>query len=146
MNSIIINAIFVFVGIALKTVLDFFTASRTSKQELRIALTEKRYKVIILLCYAMVYYDNEASLLVINRPDLPSKKRLLNELQAEFINMSLFASDKVIVSMKIFLEKLDSSSLNQLAISMRRDLYGIRTHLHSHHFNMSEIDLNSLHL
>ncbi|HWZ14212.1 MAG TPA: hypothetical protein VNW95_03160 [Mucilaginibacter sp.] len=142
MNPIIINATFVFVGIALKTLLDFFTASRTSKQELRIALTEKRYKVIILLCYAMVYYDKEASLLVINRPDLPSKKRLLNELQAEFINMSLFASDKVIVSMKIFLEKLDISSLNQLAISMRRDLYGIRTHLHSYHFNMSEIDLN----
>jgi hypothetical protein len=141
MNPIIINAIFVFVGIALKTLLDFFTASRTSKQELRIALTEKRYKVIILLCYAMVYYDNEASLLVINRPDLPSKKRLLNELQAEFINMSLFASDKVIVSMKIFLEKLDSSSLNQLAISMRKDLYGIRTYLHSHHFNINEIVL-----
>jgi hypothetical protein len=126
------------VGIALKTILDFFTAARTSQQALKITFKETRYKVIILLCYAMVYYDRESSLLVINRPDLPSKTRLLNELQAEFINMSLFASDKVILSMKVFLENLDEASLNKLAISMRKDLYGIKTNLNSAHFSMME--------
>jgi len=138
MNPIIINAAFVFVGIALKTILDFFTAARTSQQSLKITFKETRYKVIILLCYAMVYYEKESSLLVINRPDLPSKERLLNELHAEFINMSLFASDKVILSMKFFLKNLDSLSLNKLAISMRKDLYGIKTKLNSVHFNIAE--------
>jgi hypothetical protein len=134
MNPIIINAAFVFIGIGLKSVLDRFTASKTSKAALKIALKEKRYKVIILLCYALVNYDKESSLLVINRPDLPSKARLLNELDAEFINMSLFASDNVIIVMKEFLIMQNSTSLNQLAISMRKDLYGIKTHLKISHF------------
>lgn len=43
--------------------------------------------------------------------------------------MSLFASDKVILAMKLFLENQNNNSLNNLALSMRKDLYGIRTKL-----------------
>ena len=136
MDAKIIGAICVLVGIGVKSLLDFFYKSKSAQRDLQIALKEKRYKVIILLCYALVNYDKEESLLVISRPDLPSKDRLTNELNVEFINMSLFASDSVIIVMKEFLNKRDSSSLNQLAISMRKDLYGISTKLKNHHFDL----------
>lgn len=73
---------------------------------------------------------------MINRPDIDSKGNLLNELQVEFFNMSLYASDKVIISMKEFIKHQNKASLINLAITMRRDLYGIRTFLKNNHFDV----------
>ena len=75
------------------------------------------------MCYAMVNYDKERTMLIINRPDINSFETLKNEIHVEFINMSLYASDKVIISMKHFLFKGDAETLNILAIAMRKDLY-----------------------
>ena len=88
-------------GGLLKSGFDFLIATRKAKQDSKHSLKETRYKTIILLCYAMVYYDREKTTLVINRPDINSIERLKNELCAEFINMSLFGSDKVRVRRSI---------------------------------------------
>jgi hypothetical protein len=123
-------------GGLLKSLFDFLIASRKAKQDSKHNLKETRHKTIILLCYALVNYDREKTTLVINRPDITSIDRLRNEVHAEFINISLFGSDKVILEMKQFLLKQNSQTLNDLALAMRKDLYGIRTNLKGNHFDI----------
>lgn len=123
-------------GGLLKSGFDFLIASRKAKQDSQHSLKETRYKAIILLCYAMVYYDREKTTLVINRPDIDSIDRLRNEVHAEFINMSLFGSDNVVLEMKQFIIQQNGQTLNNLAIAMRKDLYGIRTNLKGNHFDI----------
>ena len=123
-------------GGILKTFFDFLVASRKAKQDAKQTMKETRYKAIILMCYALVNYDREKTTLVINRPDIDSLERLKNELHAEFINMSLFGSDKVLAEIKNFIEKQNKEALNDLAIAMRKDLFGIRTNLKSNHFDI----------
>ena len=90
-------------GGILKALFDYLVAARKAKEDAKQVLKETRYEAILLLCYALVYYDREKTTLVINRPDVNSKERLENELNAEFINMSLFGSDKVLAEMKKFI-------------------------------------------
>ncbi len=116
-------------GGLLKSGFDFFISTRKQKQEAKQTFKELRYKAIILFCYALVNYDKEKMMLVINRPDIDSIERLKNEIQTEFVNMSLFASDNVIVKMRAFLNHQNSQTLNSLIIAMRKDLYGIKTSL-----------------
>lgn len=123
-------------GGLLKSGFDFIIASRKAKQDSKHTMKETRYKAIILLCYAIVYYDQEKTAIIINRPDINSIERLRNEVQAEFINMSLFGSDRVIMEMKLFILSQDRESLNNLALAMRKDLYGIKTKLKGNHFDI----------
>ncbi|RZK26822.1 MAG: hypothetical protein EOO43_01665 [Flavobacterium sp.] len=127
---------FVGFGTLLKSAFDFLIASKKAKQESKHTFKETRYKTIILLCFALTYYDKEKTTLVINRPDIGSIDRLRNEVHAEFINMSLFASDSVILKMKDFLTYQNQQSLNNLAVAMRKDLYGIGTNLKGNHFDV----------
>lgn len=121
-------------GGLLKSVADFLIVSRKSKLEKKHTLKETRYKAVILLCYCLVYYDKEKASIAVNRPDITSIQRLKNEVHAEFINMSLFASDKVIAKMKVFIQLPNNSNLGGLAIAMRKDLYGVKTTLKDDHF------------
>lgn len=131
----IINSIaLVGIGSILKGLFDFFAAIRKSKQDAKQLTKETRYKAIILLCYSLVNYEKEEVNLIINRPDINSRERLLNEIIAEFINMSLYASDKVVLSMNKFIKNTTKETLGELAFSMRKDLYGIKTSLKSNHF------------
>lgn len=128
----IISAIgLVGIGGLLKTGFDFLIANKKLKSESKQDFKEKRYKAIILMCYALVYYEKEGTTLTINRPDINSIDRLKNELSAEFINMSLYASDDVIREMRKFIDQQNEIALNNIAMSMRKDLYGIRTKLKS---------------
>ncbi len=124
-------------GGLLKSSFDFLIASRKAKQDSKHTLKEMRYKTIILLCYALVYYDREGTVIIITRPDIASIERLRNEVHAEFINMSLFGSDKVILKMKKFILDQTSQRLSELAIAMRKDLYGIKTTLSTDNFNVN---------
>jgi hypothetical protein len=51
--------------------------------------------------------------------------------------MSLFGSDKVIIKMKQFIKEQNSQALNELAIAMRKDLYGIWTNLKSNSLDVT---------
>lgn len=124
------------IGGLLQSFTNYLIATRKSKQDSKHILKETRYKAIILLCYALTHYDREKTTLVINRPDINSIDRLKNEIQAEFINMSLYGSDKVVLQMKQFILQQNSQTLNDLAIAMRKDLYGIKTNLRGDHFGI----------
>lgn len=50
--------------------------------------------------------------------------------------MSLFASDKVLIELKRFIHSQNTERLNDLALAMRKDLFGIKTNLKSNHFNI----------
>jgi hypothetical protein len=122
------------IGGLIKSLIDFLIASRKTKEDSKHGFKETRYKTIILLCYALVNYEREKTMLVINRPDINSIDRLRNELHAEFINSSLFASDNVILKMKSFITLQNGQALNDLILTMRKDLYGIKTSLSADNF------------
>jgi hypothetical protein len=128
-NEILTAIGFIGIGGLLKSILDFLIGTRKAKQDAQLTFKEVRYKSIILMSYALVNYEKEKTMLVVNRPDIDSLERLNNELYAEFINMSLYGSDSVVVNLKAFVEIPDSDTLNNLAIAMRKDLYGISTKL-----------------
>lgn len=127
------------IGGLLKSLFDYLISIQKTKITARNSFKETRYKSIILLCYALANFEREKTSLIINRPELDSKKVLENEIHAEFINMSLFGSDNVIIAMKSFLENQNNNSLNNLAIAMRKDLYGIKTKLKGINFELMEI-------
>jgi hypothetical protein len=127
-------------GGLLKSLVDFAIASTKAKHDSRHAFKEVRYKAIILLCYALVYYDREETKLIVNRPDIRSAESLKNELHVEFINMSLYGSDSVIFKMKDFLENPNKQALANLALAMRKDLYGIRTGLKESHLDFKMVE------
>jgi hypothetical protein len=133
----IITAIgFIGIGGILKIGFDYMMSTKKAKRDAQQLDKEKRYKAIILLCYAMVNFEREKTTLIVNRPDIQSIERLKNELNAELINMLLYASTRVIMYMKAFISNPNNESLISLAITMRRDLYGIRTKMRDVNVNI----------
>lgn len=132
------------IGGLLKSLFDLFIGRRKIKSEKKQEFKETRYKAIILLCHAYVNYESEEMALIIQRPDIKSREVLFNELRAEWINMVLYASDKVILAMKKFLESSDQITFNEMVLAMRKDLYGIRTKLKMENLNLIESKITSL--
>jgi len=126
------------IGSVIPTVVSYFVTAKSKKSDSKQELKEKRYKAILLLCYSFVNYEKENSTLLINRPDLKSKQSLFNELNAEWFNMSLYASDAVILGMKKLLENQTKYEFNRLVIEMRKDLYSLKTKLKDDVFNLKE--------
>lgn len=141
MNAEQILAVLGLIGVGgiIQAFVSYLIGSRKKKSDSKQDLKETRYKAILLLCYAFVYWDKERTTLVINRPNLTSKTELLNELTAEWVNMSLYASDNVILSMKGLLEIQTVEAYNSLIIEMRRDLYSVKTKLSSSTFKLSDL-------
>ena len=125
-------------GGLLKSSLDYIIGLKKNKIESKQVFKEVRYKAIILLSHAYLRFEEEKSTLAINRPDIESRDQLYNELNAEWINMSLYASDDVIDHMKRFLEKQSTDSFNELILSMRKDLFGMRTKLKPRSFKIKK--------
>ncbi|MGS2763767.1 hypothetical protein [Sinomicrobium sp. M5D2P9] len=128
------------IGGLIKGLFDFFIAERKRKSETKHQFKEIRYKAIILLCYAYVNFDEEGTNLIVQRPDINSRERLFNELNAEWINMTLYASDKVLLAMKKFLESLNPPEFNELILTMRKDLYGIKTSIKMDNLNLLKVN------
>lgn len=117
------------IGGILKSVADKIADVIKTKSDSKHSLKETRYKAILLLAYGYVNYEKENYSIVLQRPEIKTAERLYQEIVAEWTNMSLYASDAVILKMKIFLEKKDKNSYNELILTMRKDLYGIKTKL-----------------
>lgn len=129
------------IGGVIQAVVTYVIGLRKKKSDAKQELKEKRYKIILLLCYAFVNYEREHTKLVINRPNITSKEELLNELNAEWINMSLYASDNIISKMKNLLELQNKETYNSLIIEMRKDLYSVKTKLTSKTFKLKSTDI-----
>jgi hypothetical protein len=83
---------------------------------------EARYRVVILLMYAAADFEGNQTSLRINRPDLNSKKLVLDELSAEWHNMILFASTATLKSLQSFISEPTRTNMLAAALSMREDL------------------------
>ena len=117
------------VGGIIQAVVSYAIAKRRKKYDGSQEFKEKRYKAILLLCYAYLHYDEENITLIIHRPDLKSKEHLSCELKVEWINMSLYASDEVILKMKQFIAGQSENEFTEMILQMRKDLYGVKSKL-----------------
>lgn len=131
------------IGGIISAIISYFISEKKKKSDAKQELKEERYKAVILLCYAFVYYEREHTMLIINRPNINSKDLLLNELTAEWFNMSLYASDNVILRMKSLIEEQTVVAYNTLIVEMRKDLYSVKTELTADSFRLSNSDLIS---
>lgn len=137
-TEIIISTIgFIGIGVILKSLLDFIIENKKRKDDSKQQFKETRYKAIILLMHSLIKYEKEKIKLLKHRPDIETKEELINELYTEWINMSLFASDKVILKMKEFVKNPSNSNFNNTIIEMRKDLYSIKTKLKENDFNIA---------
>lgn len=118
-------------GGLLNSILNMFIDGKKRKTESKHDFKQTRYKAIILQCFTLIYWERENPKLLIHRPDLKTKNILYDEIYTEWINMTLYASDKVINSMKTFLEDSNQKNFNNMILCMRKDLYGIRTKLNN---------------
>jgi myo-inositol-1-phosphate synthase len=83
---------------------------------------EKRYRVVILLMYVAFDFELNKASLNINRPDLKNQKDVLEELEAEWTNMLLFASKSTLDNLHTFIQTPNKDNLHKTALSMRKDL------------------------
>ena len=83
---------------------------------------EARYRVVILLMYAAVDFEKNRAHFRINRPDLTSRELVVEELQAEWYNMTLFASSATLKALRSFIAKPTTEALFVAAQAMRADL------------------------
>jgi hypothetical protein len=83
---------------------------------------EKRYKVLILLMYAAYDFSKNETILRIHRPDLKNQTAVVEELEAEWVNMFLFASKSTLDALRRFTLAPTASNLATCAGFMRIDL------------------------
>jgi hypothetical protein len=131
LNADIIAAIIA--SLSLGGLLSIFVQSIMQKRgkvfEQEFAYREKRYLAIIMLMWARLDEKSGLKLLRQHRPDLPDTAALMNELKTELYNAMLYAKDDVVQCLKVFIELPDHQSFFNVALAMRRDLYGKRTKL-----------------
>jgi len=83
---------------------------------------EARYRVVVLLMYAAVDFEGNETALRINRPDLKNKQSVLKDLEAEWVNMVLFASSSALAALEAFIKTPTRSTMLTAAQAMRADL------------------------
>ena len=90
------------------------------KQEFK----ETRYKCIIVLLLSYLDFEkNKPMLHQHGRPYIKTIEDLKEELQLEWNNMILFASNRVLSTMNKFIEKPTQSNFRLVALAMRKDLW-----------------------
>ncbi|MFY7666891.1 hypothetical protein [Flavobacterium sp.] len=107
----------------------FFVESKKRKDQSRHEIKEVRYMAILLLSYSLVNYEKEKDKLKRQKPEITSKEELIDEIKLEWFNMTLYASDLVIKTMKKFIENPNEEALNKLVFVMRKSLYNVKTTL-----------------
>ena len=90
------------------------------KQEFK----ETRYKCIIILLLSYLDFEkNKPMLHQHGRQYIKTIEDLKEELQLEWNNMILFASDKVLSTMNEFIKEPTQSNFRKVALAMRKDLW-----------------------
>jgi len=85
---------------------------------------EVRYKAIMILMWvAMNPSKYEFEELIRHRPNLKSIEELNKELNLEYHNAMLFASDEVLNSLSIFLKQRNLENWKLTTRAMKKDLY-----------------------
>jgi len=119
------------IGAIAKSIIDSYLKNLELKGQAQHEFKSSRYKVIILLADAMIDFEKHKKDLLKHGRDFSDKDQLADELKTERNNMILFASDQVIRSLNSFILAPTEDHYYDLAIAMRKDLYGLRTKLTS---------------
>jgi hypothetical protein len=109
--------------------LGVFAKSILDRQQLRFSRVfeykERRYQAMtILMLTAVNPSEYEWAQLRAQRPGINKIEDLDNELAAEYHNAMIFASDKVLQNLKVFLADKTLANYQAVAYAIRKDLYG----------------------
>lgn len=83
-----------------------------------------RYRAILQLMWALLESRTHAKFTLNDRPDLDTREKLFLELESEWHNMILFASNDVLKKTHRYLMDPSSENLKASIIAMREDLGG----------------------
>lgn len=100
---------------------EIFRRQSEQKSEL-FAMKQARFKAILILMYAYIK-PKELPMLQRVRPELTSLSILKRELQTEFVNSCLFASESTLHAFSAFLTKPSEKSYLEVVFSMREELW-----------------------
>ncbi|WP_415326087.1 hypothetical protein [Chryseobacterium sp. MMS23-Vi53] len=125
------------IGGLLKSAFDYFyVEKRKRKDQSRHEFKELRYKAILILCHSLLDYETSIEKLSNHRPDIQSKEELIKEIELEWFNMALYASDTVILATKKFILSNSHENLTNMILAMRRSLYDIKSSLSFQDFTL----------
>ena len=115
-------------SLGLGGLLGIFAKSVLDKRQLKFSkifdFKEVRYKAIaMLMLTAANPSEYELTQLRMHRPDMNGIENLNRELELEYHNAMLYASDEVLKNFRAFLEDKSMKNYEAVARAMRRDLY-----------------------
>lgn len=117
------------IGAIMKSIIDSYLKNWELKGQSQHEFKSSRYKVIILLANAMLDFEKHKPDLLNHGRVFSNTTQLADELKTERNNMILFASDQVIRTLNFFIINSTEENFFELAIAMRKDLYGLKTRL-----------------
>lgn len=107
-------------GALVKSILD----KRQYKFSKAFDYKEARYKAMMILMWvAMNPNEHELKQLRLHRPQLKNTKDLEDELNLEYHNAMLFASDAVLSSLLVFMKDKNPDNWQRTVRAMKKDLY-----------------------
>jgi len=109
----------------------FFTYFWQKRKEIELKVNElkqKRYSCILILMYTYIN-KKEFKNLNLRRPEIRTFEDLKNELKTEWVNSWMFADDKIITSLKDFIDNPNEKTFADTVLYMRKDLWGSKTKL-----------------
>lgn len=115
-------------GLGVGGLLGAYAKAVLDKQQLKFSklfdFKEVRYKALtILMWVAMKRTDHELSMLQLRRPEVSSFEDVDRELELEYHNAMIFASDEVLRALEKFLQAKDDGTWRAVTRAMKRDLY-----------------------
>jgi hypothetical protein len=118
----------IFSSLGVGGLLGAFAKSLLDKQQLRFTklfdYKERRYQAIaIQMLTAASPSEYELAQLKMRRPDISGIEDLDKELELEYRNAMLYASDEVLRCFAAFLEEKSLENYRAVAQAMRKDLY-----------------------
>jgi len=96
---------------------------------------EKRYKAMVLHMKVLLKPD-DLKYMKLHRPDLKNMEDVKNEVETEWFNCLLFASDDVLRELKDFILKPNNTTYARTVIAMRKDLCNKKTTLKPEEINL----------
>jgi hypothetical protein len=122
------NFTLVLSGLGIGSLLTLVAKSVLDKRQYRFSKVfeykERRYQAILILMWtAMSPTDSAMENLQLRRPEIKNKDDLQDELQLEYHNAMLFASDAVLTAFDRFIRYKTSGHWKLVARAMKKDLY-----------------------
>lgn len=96
---------------------------------------EMRYKAIVLQMKCLLI-PSDLKYLQLHRPDLKNMDDVKNEVETEWYNCLLFASDDVIQSLKEFIKNPNNLTYAKTVFAMRKDCWNKKTSLRPEEINL----------